>query len=45
MKKYIDILRRCPLFNQIEDENLIKMLSCLGARVEAFDKKYTITYN
>ena len=42
MKKYIDILRRCPLFNQIEDENLIKMLSCLGARVEAFDKKYTI---
>lgn len=42
MKKYIDILRKCPLFNQISDENLMKMLVCLGARVEAFDKKYTI---
>lgn len=42
MKKYIDILRKCALFNQIEDENLIKMLNCLGARVEFFDKKYTI---
>lgn len=42
MKKYIDILRRCALFNRIEDENLIKMLNCLGARVEFFDKKYTI---
>ncbi len=42
MKKYIDILRKCALFNRIEDENLIKMLNCLGARVEFFDKKYTI---
>ncbi|MBQ8623900.1 MAG: Crp/Fnr family transcriptional regulator [Oscillospiraceae bacterium] len=42
MKKYIDILRKCALFNQIEEENLIKMLGCLGARVESFDKKYTI---
>ncbi len=42
MKKYIDILRKCALFNQIEDENLLKMLSCLGARIELFDKKYTI---
>ncbi len=42
MKKYIDILRKCALFNQIEDENLIKMLNCLGAKIETFDKKYTI---
>ena len=42
MKKYIDILRKCALFNRIEDENLIKMPNCLGARVEFFDKKYTI---
>lgn len=42
MKKYFEILRKCPLFNQIEDEDLIAMLGCLGAKVELFDKKYTV---
>lgn len=42
MKKYIRTLRQCPLFRQIEDENLMKILVCLGAKVESFDKKYTI---
>ena len=42
MKKYLKILKSCPLFLGIEDENILKMLSCLGARVESFDKKYTI---
>ena len=42
MKKYLEILRKCPLFRQIEDEDLISMLGCLGAKVETFDKKYTI---
>ena len=42
MKKYLEILKKCPLFYGIEEENLIKMLGCLGARVESFDKKYTI---
>lgn len=42
MKKYLDILRKCPLFQQIEAEHLMTMLDCLGARVERFDKKYTI---
>lgn len=42
MKKYFEVLRKCPLFNEIEDENLMKMLSCFGAKVEFFDKKYTI---
>ena len=42
MKKYFEILRKCPLFNQIEDENLLRMLSCFGAKVEFFDRKYTI---
>lgn len=42
MKKYLETLRKCPLFQQIEDENLLKMLGCLGAKVETFDKKYTI---
>ena len=42
MKKYFDILRKCSLFKSISDENLMTMLDCLGARVVAFDKKYTI---
>lgn len=42
MKKYFDILQRCPLFTGIEDDKLFRMLDCLGAKVESFDKKYTI---
>lgn len=42
MKKYFEVLRRCTLFEQIEDENLIALLGCLGAKVETFGKKYTI---
>ena len=42
MKKYKNILKKCPLFAGIEEENLFRMLDCLGARVISFDKKYTI---
>ncbi len=42
MKKYSEILKSCPLFYQIKEDNLLKMLTCLGAKVEAFDKKQTI---
>ncbi|MBO5209597.1 MAG: Crp/Fnr family transcriptional regulator [Lachnospiraceae bacterium] len=42
MKKYFEILQKCSLFNKIEEENLISMLDCLGAKIELFDKKYTI---
>ena len=42
LKKYLEILKKCPLFSEIEDENLLKMLVCLGARIISFDKKYTI---
>ena len=42
MKKYLNILRACPLFEGIADENLLRMLNCLGARVAFFDKKYTV---
>ena len=42
MKNYLKILKKCPLFAEIEDEHLLRMLTCLGARVEHFDKKYTI---
>lgn len=42
MEKYLEILKKCPLFCEIEDENLFRMLHCLGARVEKYDKKYTV---
>jgi len=42
MKKYIDILKKCPLFSGIEEDNLITMLGCLKARVLELDKKYTV---
>ena len=42
MKKYLEILRKCPLFFGIDDTDLIRMLGCLGAKTEHFDKKYTI---
>ena len=42
MKEYLKVLKKCSLFDQIEDESLIKMLSCLGAKIESFDKKYTV---
>lgn len=42
MKKYFDILRKCSLFNNIADENLISMLACLGATVEIYGKKEII---
>lgn len=42
MKKYLEILKRCVLFDKIGDEDLVRMLGCLGATVTSFDKKYTI---
>ncbi len=42
MEKYLEILKKCPLFDNINDDNLIRMLGCFGAKVENFDKKYTI---
>ena len=38
MKKYFNILRKCPLFNDIDDNNLSTMLACLGAKTLSFDK-------
>lgn len=42
MKKYLNILKKCPLFGEIEDGDLLRMLTCLGARVISFEKKYTV---
>lgn len=39
MKEYLPILRRCTLFQNIEDENLLPMMGCLGATVHTY-KKY-----
>jgi len=42
MQKYFETLSKCTLFKQINDKQLEAVLACLGARVESFDKKYTI---
>ncbi|MBQ7332828.1 MAG: Crp/Fnr family transcriptional regulator [Clostridia bacterium] len=42
MKKYLEILKKCPLFENISDESLLRMLTCLAAKVSVFDKKYTV---
>ena len=42
MEKYLEILEKCPLFYGIGRDVLPKMLHCLGARVDFFDKKYTV---
>ena len=42
LKKFLEILKKCPLFDGISDEELLRMLTCLGARIESYDKKYTI---
>lgn len=42
MEQYLHILKKSSLFDRIEDENLLRMLTCLGARVAVFDKKCTI---
>ena len=42
MKKYLPILKKCRLFDGIADEDILKMLICLGARVDVYDKKYTV---
>lgn len=42
MEKYLKILQSCPLFDGIDPQDLMRMLTCLGARVLFFDKKYTV---
>ena len=42
MKKYFEILRKCRLFDGIEDENLIAILSCLGVRVARYERNQAL---
>lgn len=42
MEKYFEIIRKCPLFEGIEDKDLLGLMGCLGAKLMSFEKKYTI---
>ena len=42
MEKYLKNLKQCPLFEGIADADLLRMLTCFGAKLERFDKKNTI---
>jgi len=40
--KQLSSLKKCPLFENINDGDLTRALACLGAKAEHFDKKYTV---
>ena len=42
MKRFLKILKRCPLFTGIDDVDLEAVLSCTGARVHTFAKNETV---
>lgn len=42
MKNFTEILRLCPLFEGIDDENLLPMLSCLGVERRKYSKNQII---
>lgn len=42
MKKYLDVLTTCGLFDGIGEDELLSILGCLKAKVIEFDKKYTV---
>jgi len=42
MKKYFEALKKCPLFNDINDADMTAMLGCLSAREVSFAKNEII---
>ena len=42
MKKYFNAIRKCALFEEVSDENLLAMLGCLGAKVIEIEKNQPI---
>ncbi len=42
MKKYLDILRDCPLFQNITEQDFLAILSCLDAKQSTYLKDQTI---
>ena len=42
MKKYLEILKKCRLFENISDEKLKEIPNCLGAEIRSFSKNQSI---
>lgn len=42
MKEYLNVLKNCPLFFNVSEENMIILLNCLGAKINCYDKKFTV---
>ena len=42
MKKYLETLKKCSLFDGIADEDILPMLNCIGGYVRCYDKKETV---
>lgn len=42
MEKYFDVLKKCPLFKNIEGDKLKDFIICLNAKAEKFAKKHTV---
>ena len=42
MKEYLEVLRKCALFDSIDDDQLMAMLGCLGGRVKQYEKNERI---
>ena len=38
MKRYIETIQKCLLFHEIQQEDLINLLTCMGAKVKTFGK-------
>jgi CRP-like cAMP-binding protein len=42
LKNHLEIIKKCSLFSKIGESELQRMLTCLDARIVAYDKKQTI---
>ena len=42
MKKYIETLKKCPLFDDINETEMERMLSCMGTKTFSYSKKETV---
>ena len=45
MKQYMTVLQMCGLFAGIAENQLLTMLSCLGATVRSYEKNQIISLN
>lgn len=43
MKKYLDVLKKCSLFEGVEEESIIPMLGCLDGKAKSFEKRETVS--